>query len=198
MFAKLYTLRTASREFWTSRKATALVEFAFVLPVMVVMYFGTIEITQSVIAKRKLNIAISALADLTARAKTVSSSDMSDTFGAAASIMAPANVTGMQMRISSIIVYPAGNSCVDWSLAQNMTALTAGASFQAPAALTTVPSLVARDYIVAEGYYPYSPITHNLITGTITLHEGPTYLVPRQSDRVLADTTIQTPASKCP
>ena len=180
-----------------SRRGTALIEFAIAAPVMLILYFGTIEITQAVIAKRRLNLMVTTLADLTTRAKTLGSADIGNIFGAAGAIMAPMDTTPMQMRISSLVVYPAGNGCVDWSVGQNMPALAAGSTFPVPTAITLAPSTVARDYILAEATYPYSPITHYFIPTTIALKEGPTYLVPRQSDRVLVDTTVQTPASPC-
>lgn len=180
-----------------ARGGTALVEFAIAAPVMLILYFGTIEITQAVIAKRRLNLMVTTLADLTARVKTVGSSDIGNIFGAAGAIMAPMDVSQMQMRISSLVVYPAGNGCIDWSVGQNMAGLTAGSTYQVPATITLAPSTVPRDYIMAEASYPYSPITHYFIATTITLKEGPTYLVPRQSDRVLVDTTVQSPASPC-
>ena len=181
----------------TTRRGTALIEFAIAAPVMLILYFGTIEITQAVIAKRRLNLMVSTLADLTTRTKTVSSTDIAAIFGAAGAVMAPMDVSTMQVRISSLVVYPAGNGCVDWSVGQNMAALTPGATFPVPATITAAPSSVARDYILAEATYPYSPITHYFIPTTIALKEGPTFLVPRQSDRVLVDTTVQHPASSC-
>ena len=186
-------LRTLRR----ARRGTALVEFAIAAPVMLILYFGTIEITQAVIAKRRLNLMVTTLADLSARAKIVGSVDLANIFGAAGAIMAPIDTTTMQMRISSLVVYPTGTGCIDWSVGQNMTALTPGSTFPVPATITSAPSLVPRDYIMAEATFPYSPITHYFITSTITLKEGPTYLVPRQSDRVLVDTTVQIPASPC-
>ena len=190
-------MRRLLRRLRQSRGGTALVEFAIAAPVMLILYFGTIEITQAVIAKRRLNLMVTTLADLTARTKSVGSSDLSSIFGAAAAVMSPMDTTTMQMRISSLVVYPAGNGCVDWSVGQNMSALTAGSTFPVPTTITAVPSVTTRDFIMAEATFPYSPITHYFITSTITLKEGPTFLVPRQSDRVLVDTTVQTPASPC-
>ena len=180
-----------------ARRGTALVEFAIAAPVMLIMYFGTIEITQAVIAKRRLNLMVTTLADLSARSKSLASTDITAIFGAAGAVMAPMDTTTMQMRISSLVVYPSGSGCIDWSVGQNMTPLVAGSTLSVPTTITSTPSTVTRDFVMAEAIYPYSPITHYFIPTTITLKEGPTYLVPRQSDRVLVDTTVQSPASPC-
>ncbi len=112
--------------------------------------------------------------------------------------MAPVDTTGMEMRISSVIISPAGVSCVDWSVTSDsgLAPLTKGQPFQnLPASLASV-STVSRDYIVAEVTFPFAPATHHFIPGTIQLSEGPTFLVPRKSDRVTADSTIQS-SSPC-
>ena len=198
-------MKRASRSLWRlagrlreARSGLAMVEFAVLVPVMLILYFGAIEITQTVTAKRKLNLVTATLADLTARTNTVSSSDLQQIFGASSSIMAPIDTTGMKMRLSSVIVSPLGVSCVDWSVTSDsaLVPLTKGQAFKnLPVSLATV-STTSRDYIVAETTFPFQPDTHHLIPGAIQLSEGPTFLVPRKSDRVVADSTIQS-SSPC-
>lgn len=177
----------------------AIVEFAVLAPVLLVLYFGAIEVTQTVTAKRRLNLVTATLADLTARNPSVSQTDLQQIFGAASSIMYPVPITGMQMRISSVIISKTGTSCVDWSVpsGNGLSALTPGSAYQnLPSSIATT-STTSRDYIVAETTFPFEPATHKFIPGTIQLSEGPTFLVPRKSDRVIADKTIQQ-SSPCP
>lgn len=176
----------------------AMVEFAILAPVLLILYFGAIEVTQTVTAKRKLNLVAATLADLTARNEIVGLSDLQQIFGASSSIMTPVDTTGMKMRISSVIVSAAGISCVDWSVSSDpsFAPLAKGMPFKnLPSSLVAV-SAVSRDYIVAEATFPFAPATHRFIPGTIQLSEGPTFLVPRKSDRVTADSTIQS-SSPC-
>lgn len=180
-----------------SQSGTAMIEFAIAAPVMAALFFGTIEVTQSLIAKRRLNLLVSTMADLTARSKSVSSSDIDAIFAASGAVMAPVATTGMQMRISSLIVSSSGTGCIDWSVGQNMTALSAGSAFTVPASLLTPPASGTRSYIMAEATIPFRPITHYLVTSTVTLKEGPTYLVPRLADRVPADSSVRAQASPC-
>ena len=188
-----------ARALKSSSRGLALVEFALLLPIMIALYFGTVEITKAVIAKRKLNLAVYTLADLTSQAQGVSQTDLTAIFGSASAVMAPVNVSTLQMRLSSIIVYPTGKTCVDWSQASGtgITPLTAGSTtFVMPIVITATPTTDTRDFIVAETYLAYNPGSHGIIAGTIALHEGPTYVVPRKSLRVIADTSIQS-SSPC-
>ena len=59
-------------------RGIAAVEFALVLPLLIVMYFGTVELTRILDANRKLTLFARTLADLSGRADNPkpSSSDM--------------------------------------------------------------------------------------------------------------------------
>ena len=187
------------RRLRASRSGVAMVEFALLLPLLIVILFGTMEVTQLVIAKRRLNLLVYALGDLTSQSQTISSSDVADIFGAAGTILSPLSTSNLQMRISSIIVYTTGKTCVDWSKTSGagITPLSAGSTtYTMPTAITSSPATSTRDFIVAEAAYPLSLSTHGFLKTTITLTEGPTYIIPRQSARVTGDTTIQS-SSPC-
>lgn len=58
--------RTA-RNFMMDRSGVGAVEFAFIAPLMLVMFFGTIEFSQGVGANRKVTIMARTLSDLTSQ-----------------------------------------------------------------------------------------------------------------------------------
>lgn len=182
------------------RSGIALVEFAMIVPVLIILYFGAIEVTQTVTARRKLNLVAETVADLTARNDTVGQSTLQDIFGAASTIMAPVDTSNLSIRVSSVIVSPLGTTCIDWSAVSGtgLSALKPGDPYDGlPADLKTISltTLQYKDYIVVSTTFPFRPATHRFIPGSIQLSEGPTFLVPRKSDQVKADSTI--PSKPC-
>jgi len=55
------------RRFWRARAGVAAVEFAFILPMMLVLYFGIVVLGQGLEVGRKVEMASRTLADLTAQ-----------------------------------------------------------------------------------------------------------------------------------
>ena len=96
-------MRQRIRSLRDSAHGVAAVEFAIVLPVMVMMYFGMTELHFGISTDRKITLLSRALADLTGRATTINSSDMDTIFAASTSVMAPYNaaLASMVVRASS-------------------------------------------------------------------------------------------------
>jgi Flp pilus assembly protein TadG len=68
----------------------AAVEFAIIFPVMILMYFGMLDLTQFITVNRRVQFAAAVTADLvTANEKTVSSAQITDYYSAANMILAP-------------------------------------------------------------------------------------------------------------
>jgi Flp pilus assembly protein TadG len=167
-----------------STSATAAVEFAFVLPVMLVAYLGTVEVGGGVTADRKLSNLSLTLANLTARAdKAVADTDMNDIFNAAASILVPYDSTKAGMVVTSIVFDNASppNGYVVWSSTSGpgVTAMTP--SCVTKVATTLVPNSIRTaggSIILAQAKFPYKPVIGYVMTGSITLSES-NFMVPR-------------------
>ncbi|MBV9077857.1 MAG: pilus assembly protein [Methylobacteriaceae bacterium] len=141
------------------RQATdgvAAVEFALLAPVLVVLLLGLSVVTQRVMMDRKLTLLSRALADLTSRASSLASTDLSDTFAAASAIMQPYNSATVQMVVTSVLVSTdaQGNprGTVDWSCrfvrsgasgtTPALTARAAGSNYAVPAGFTGAGSFM--------------------------------------------------------
>ncbi len=97
-------LRTALR-LGRDKRGVAAVEFALILPLMLLLYVGSSEVTQGVLASRKMSILSRSLADLAAQqpnATAMTDAKMTIIFGAATAIMSPFSTTSLQMVISSV------------------------------------------------------------------------------------------------
>ena len=161
------------------RAGASAVEFALLLPLLVLLLFGSIEVTQAVMAKRKVTLVSSSLADLVSQAQSVSGTDMSNIFDAGAAILTPFDSTKLSSVVSSVQIDNNGKVTVAWSQARNGTARTQGAAYALPANLV-VPN---TSVIVAEIAYTYKPVLGYVITGSLTLSET-AYLRPRVSQNV--------------
>lgn len=127
------------------------VEFALVAPLLLLLFFGSIELSQMMQMDRKVTASTSTLGDLVARAAVVDDDDMDDIFAATALIFAPSPMTNARLRVSSII-NNGGTPEVQWSSAQGFTPHPQGTTLTVPNGLIPAGGSV----IFAEIEYDYS------------------------------------------
>lgn len=161
------------------RRGFAAVEFAFILPVMMVMLFGTVEFSSAIAIDRKVTLMARTLSDLTSQATTVSSSDLTNFFAASTGIMTPYPTTAttiLNSTITQLYIDPSTlKAKVKWS--QGSAPLTVGNT-------VTVPSTLA----VADTYLIYSQVSYKYVptVGYVLAKAGITmsdtaFTRPRQS-----------------
>jgi Flp pilus assembly protein TadG len=83
------TLRHHLARFPNDESGVSAVEFAMLLPLMLTLYLGTVEISQAVGIDRKVTLTSRTLADLTSQVSSLSSSDMSNVLNASSAVIAP-------------------------------------------------------------------------------------------------------------
>lgn len=165
-----------AQAFGRSQAGVAAVEFALVLPVMIVMYLGMTEVTVGVNTDRKLTLLSRSLADLTSRANTISPAEMSNIFAASTAVMQPYDGSKVKMAVTSVLVTPGPNSTtvgtVDWSCAQGTGATKrgTGTNYPVPAGFTT-----ATSFILVETAMTYVPMFGGrFLGGTSSINLGET------------------------
>jgi Flp pilus assembly protein TadG len=103
------------RRFRRQDGGMAAVEFALIAPVMIGLFFGTVEVCNALSCHQKVTTVASSAADLVAQATRVSDTDMADIFTAANSIMVPFPQAATSIVLTSI----GGDGTVLWSDASN-------------------------------------------------------------------------------
>ncbi len=148
-------------------EGVAAVEFAFIAPVLIAMFFGSIELTAAVTCNSRVTAVASTAADLVAQETTVSSSDMSNVFAALNEVLYPYASGPAQIIITSIVDNGRGGGTVAWSNAQNATARIVGSTMSVPTGLVVSGS--GGSVILAEISYAYASPTTQVLTGTRTM-----------------------------
>jgi Flp pilus assembly protein TadG len=175
-------------------KGVALVEFAMIMPLMVLLYLGSVAVTMGVTTDRKLTLLARSLGDITAQDTNITSAEATDIFAAARAVMSPYKSDGtvLKMRMSSVKISADGKkACVRWSRSPN--------SGYARAANSDMTSDIPQDLRIANSYlvvpeveYAYTPIVGAAVTkGTLTLKDI-LFMRPRQSDEVTTDSQVLT------
>lgn len=159
------------RAFPLAASGIAAVEFALILPVMLLLYLGMAEVTVAVNINRKMTILSRTLADLTSRsAGGISNAEMDSIFGASVTVMTPYNTSDLQMRVSSVVIVMQGGSPqarVCWSEGRNMPARATNEVMQIPVGFD-IPN---SSYILAEVENMHTPMLGYAVTGSLSLNE---------------------------
>lgn len=186
--------------FLTAAEGIAAVEFAMLLPLLILLYLGMTEMTWAVNADHRLTSLGRTIADLTGRQSEVSSTSMDAIFGAAFPVMQPFKVDDpagpLSMTVSSIAVIdtktttgnppqPVLQGKVCWSegrLASGGTLTKSGATALPPGSTVPIPvgfRTAKTSFVLADVRLAYKPlfgssilkwITGNQV-GSITLQE---------------------------
>ena len=175
-------LSTPVRRFTRDRRGVSAVEFALVLPVMLTIYMGGIEVGIALDVDRKVSHAASAMGDLLTQTDTLDTAELNTIFNASTAILSPWDSTPAKIVVASIYIDDQGEATVDWSRSRNAVALADGATVTLPSSFS---SDAFRDsfLIMADVSYTYTPSIGYTLTGDIALNEK-FYLKPRLSDSV--------------
>jgi Flp pilus assembly protein TadG len=187
-------LATALRRLRHDRAGTSAVEFAVVLPMMMVLFFGTVELSNGVAVDRKVTLVARTLSDLTSQANAqnggtgnyIYPQDLANVFSASGAIMWPYDTDGTMTRsiISEIYVDANGHATIAWSRANNATPNSCGAPITLPTGLA-----VPNTYLIyGQASYTYTPVVGYVMKTALTLNDQ-FYTRPRQSSCMLLCTT---------
>ncbi|MGY3532450.1 MULTISPECIES: TadE/TadG family type IV pilus assembly protein [Bradyrhizobium] len=188
------------------RRGLAAVEFAFIMPLMLVLFFGTVEFSSGVAVDRKVTLMARAASDLTSQATQVVDADLQNFFSASVGIMTPYDPSPTRVTLSEIYVDKSNIARIQWSKAGVMSAgatqatVVASSRSQGDIVTSIVPSalLVSGTYLIfSEVSYKYVPtVGYVMAKAGINLSDV-AFTRPRQSVCVFYAPTSATMPTTC-
>ncbi len=161
---------------WKDNNGIANVEFAFVLPVLITLLFGSFELSRYVLLNLKLEKATYTVSDLVTQETSISNSQLNQIMLAATEIMTPYSI-GPKGTIIVTSVYQQNDvdpPVIRWqytgggSLPKTSTVGEVNEWATLPEGLT----LADKDnLIVAEIFYEFTPFFSNDTIGSANLHK---------------------------
>lgn len=183
--------RTAGRMLADCRGIAA-TEFAVIVPVMLVMFFGTVEFSSGVAVNRKVTLMARTLSDLTSQSTSVNDTDLTGFFAASKGIMTPYPSAPTQSTISELYVDASKVVKVMWSKGHAPRAK--GSSIAIPTELK-----VPNTYLIfSEVAYRYVPTIGQVMAPAGVNLTDVAYTRPRQSTCVIYPTPSSGSLPNCP
>ena len=170
------------RNLWVDTRAVAAVEFAIVVPFMLLLYVGGVELGNGLAIGVKVSETAHTVADLVSRNACVTASSVSTMLGASSATIAPYSSGNATVTVSEVTTDANGKATVTWSQALNGAPRPVGQPMTLPAALGT-PSPPLVSLILGEVTYQYTPNLGYTISGTVPIADS-YYLFPRVSSDV--------------
>jgi Flp pilus assembly protein TadG len=170
------------RSFVKSRRGVALIEFAFVLPVMVLLFLGTFEASRAVRAKMKASNAAQSIADLIAAQNSVSTTDMANYCQGAKMVMLPFPGAPLKAAVASVT-----NGARDW---HDETCGSATAIASPTSIATSLSNGSGNSVIIVQTSYTYSSFLAYVLPASITMTQT-AFGRPRNIDTVACATCQQ-------
>lgn len=201
-------VRNLSWRFRRNDSGAAAVEFALILPFLILLYMGSIEASALFTVDRRVEVIAATNADLLARwnpnTGTIPSNTVRDYFRAAEGIITPYATTGLKQVVSFLNVGADGTARVAWSCGWNggtrlpnnqvyplnvqMKRLVTGATLQPNGSLTGGKS---GFLIASTTEYSYKPLLGMVFPNALNLQSEALFL-PRFGQ------TLAAPNGNCP
>jgi len=193
-------LRSAPTRLFKDTRGLAATEFAFIVPFMLVMFFGTVEISSGVAVDRKVTLVARTLSDLLSQvgpppppAPVSSYAPADDTylqnvFTAGIAILTPYCAVPATLQLTEIYVDSNQVAKVQWSKAAsvptcNATQVTLTNSTRSAGDTITIPPtlLVKQTYLIfSEVSYNYTPVGIGYVMKSNVILSDVSYTRPRQ------------------
>ena len=202
------SLQSLLRRFRRNERGAAAVEFALILPFLLLLYMGSIEASALFTVDRRVEVIAATNADLLARWNPnlgqIPSNTVRDYFRASEGIITPYVTTGLKQVVSFLSVAADGTARVVWSCGWNggtslpnnqvyplkvqMKRLVTGATLQPNGSLTNGK---AGFLVASTTEYSYKPLLGMVFPNALNLHSEALFL-PRFGQ------TLSAPNGNCP
>lgn len=151
------------RRFAAARRGLAALEFAILLPMMIFLLFGAVDVIDAMGTNRRTENVAASLADVVSRDTEVSDDEITGLWAAMSVLMIPDAAADVRARITSIEVVSSSSAVVVWSEGHGMSPFSDGASIDLPDDMM----LPGTSVILAETEYTYEAPLGILFTGSM-------------------------------
>jgi Flp pilus assembly protein TadG len=184
------TVLTRWRRWRDDHRGVAAVEFAIVLPFMLALYIGGVELGDGMAIQLKVTDTAHIVADLTTQQTACTTvATMQSILGASSATIAPYSASNLVVTVSEVSTDSGGAATVAWSQSLNGTARPVGQAMTLPSSLAGQANI---SLILGEVSYAYTPNLGYTISGTVTLADS-YYLFPRNSTAI----NLSPPSPSC-
>jgi Flp pilus assembly protein TadG len=161
--------------FAKDERGISAVEFALILPVLIIIYLASVELNHAITVDRKLTSAGNSVGDLVAQgSEAISAVEMNDIFTAAEAIMQPYSPDMMKIVVSTVKISEDGDE-VESSCAYNDTPRAENSPMTVPDGVRVEGTYL----VITEVEYEYIPTVGQVITDSMILNDT-LYMRPRQ------------------
>lgn len=182
------------RQFQRDRRGVAAVELALLSPVLLMLFLGTVEVTQLIRVKTKLALTAQAIQAMVAGQTTATANSLSIIYSGSQLVMTPFASSGLTASIASVSFTSSGSATsVDWQMLEGgATSMTVSAACTLAAGL----SLGSDSVIVVKTTYAYTPVLSYLLGKSYTLTQV-AYGRPRNAAAVSGPSTSTGSTGSC-
>jgi Flp pilus assembly protein TadG len=161
------------------RSGIAAIEFAFIFPIMLLLFIGSFETTNLVLASMKLEASAEAAADLVAQTRVntvLQSTDFTNITNAAKQVLTPLPTSGTQLKIAyASVTYSTGTAVINWHVEVNSATALTTANIPNSASLANLGSQTSGStdsVIIVKLTYAYSSPISYVLNSSYTLTES--------------------------
>ena len=166
------------RKYAEDRSGSAALDFVVLLPIMLTLFIGVVEVTNILRLDRKVVAAAQTTADLITQQSAVSNAQLSDILRAAELVLEPYPIANHSVGIAAVrFDDSSGAPVMDWQESKNGGTV--------PNALTMAVNMgqPGEGVVIVRVSYNYSPVFFDFILGSTSIEET-SILRPRRSSVV--------------
>jgi Flp pilus assembly protein TadG len=170
-------------------RGVAATEFAMIVPIMLLLFFGTVEVSSLFAIQRKVTLVVHAASDLTSQSlDSINAVDMQNVFAASGAIMLPYSLTPLTATVSEVFIDKNKIAKIQWSQSATVTmdgsptaALQQSSHKRNDTVAVPEGLLIPNTWLIwSEVSYDYEPTIGYVLKTKFTLKDE-AYTRPRQS-----------------
>jgi Flp pilus assembly protein TadG len=200
-------LPSTLRRFVRDRDGVSATEFALILPLMLTLYIGSVELGDGIAINFKTTLAARTVADVAAQCGvctvnntgnngSIDATTMQSILNSSAKVLSPYNqapysASNVIITLSELKISPnQTQGAVQWSCSLNGTPRPLASTVNIPNN-TQLNQLTSDAYVLySEASYPYTPSLGYVISGTIWLNQNALFF-PRLTTQITEPTSSQ-------